>query len=60
MLAISGTSLSVDKLHEVSLAKSLPQPWPTALIAMVPSTIRMEPGYLNDMSICAIDTMLVI
>lgn len=44
---ISGTALSVDKLHEVSLAKSLPQPWPTSLIAMVPSTIRTEPGTVH-------------
>lgn len=39
-----GLVLSVSKLHELSLAQSLPHPWATSLIAMVPSTIRTEPG----------------
>ena len=35
--------LSVEKLHEMSLVKSLPHPWASTLVAMVPSNIRTEP-----------------
>ena len=40
---LSGPVLSVVKLHEMSLIKSLPQPWANTLVSMVPSNIRTEP-----------------
>ena len=46
-----GVLLSATKLHEMNLTKSLPSPWATSLVAMVPSSIRSEAGELADVSI---------
>ena len=44
LLPTKGLIVSVVKLHEVSLAKSLPVPWANTLVGIVPTNIRTEPG----------------
>jgi len=36
--------MSVDKVHEVSLASHLPSPWASTLVSITPSNIRTEPA----------------
>jgi hypothetical protein len=48
LLPTRGLVVSVSPVHELSMAKTIPQPWANTLISVTPSCIRTEPGIASE------------